>query len=411
MEDLPIPSFFPPWLRKIRKREFERFQQIPAPKKKEESWRFGDLEGMDISSFTSSSFKERTVKVNPFQIYFLNGFYLTSSEEEFGEIKVLPFSQAIEKYSHIFQEFLKLPAEEIGLQKMASQHMASWQDGCFIYAPEGKKQDAPIQIIHLFEGKKKMSFPFLFVYAEKNSSLHLQEIFSSTEESEKHFCCARKTLFVRENASVSSASIQRMNRSSRFVQFSEVEVDRKGKSADFFCNLGAKWVRREVISRLIAPEAESQMLSFSLGREEDVIDQRTLQKHLSQNTYSDLLYKNILYDKAKSIFSGLINVSSQAHETDAYQICRNLLMSKKSQAHSLPGLEIHADRVKCSHGSTSASINQDDLFYFLTRGIDVKMSKFLIALGFGSEIFERIEKESSRKLILDFIQEVFSELE
>jgi hypothetical protein len=112
------------------------------------------------------------------------------------------------------------------------------------------------------------------------------------------------------------------------------------------------------------------MLSVSIPAREQEYDQRTFQHHVSEGAYSDLLYKNSLYDNSKTIFSGLIFVDEGAHHTDAYQTCRNLLMSDTCEANSMPGLEINADQVKCSHGSTSSQIHDEEIFYLRARGID-----------------------------------------
>jgi len=125
-----------------------------------------------------------------------------------------------------------------------------------------------------------------------------------------------------------------------------------------------------------------------------VVDMRTLQNHIAPRTYSDLLYKNALYDKSRTIFSGLINVAEGAHYTDAYQKCRNLLNSDNAEAVSMPGLEINADQVKCSHGATSAPISEDELFYLKARGIPDTDSRHLITVGFLEDVIAKLGQES-----------------
>jgi Fe-S cluster assembly protein SufD len=152
------------------------------------------------------------------------------------------------------------------------------------------------------------------------------------------------------------------------------------------------------------------MLSVSIPAREQEYDQRTFQHHVSEGAYSDLLYKNSLYDNSKTIFSGLIFVDGGAHHTDAYQTCRNLLMSDTAEANSMPGLEINADQVKCSHGSTSAQIQDEEIFYLRARGIDPVSARQLIARGFSVEVVERLENEAIEALVLQFIDEKYARI-
>jgi Fe-S cluster assembly protein SufD len=143
------------------------------------------------------------------------------------------------------------------------------------------------------------------------------------------------------------------------------------------------------VSDLVGQGARSDMLSVSLPIGEQIVDQRTLQRHKAPHATSDLLYKNALYGQSRSIFSGLIIVDEGAHYTDAYQTCRNLLNSNEAEATSLPGLEINADQVKCSHGATSGPISDEELFYLKARGISDSESRKLIIEGFLAGVVER----------------------
>jgi Fe-S cluster assembly protein SufD len=152
------------------------------------------------------------------------------------------------------------------------------------------------------------------------------------------------------------------------------------------------------------------MLSVSIPHLEQEYDQRTFQHHVAEGAYSDLLYKNTLYGHSKTVFSGLIFVDENAHHTDAYQTCRNLLMTDDCEANSMPGLEINADQVKCSHGSTSSQIADEEIFYLQARGIDPVQARQLIARGFSVEAVERIENEQAEALVLSFMDAKFARI-
>jgi Fe-S cluster assembly protein SufD len=157
-------------------------------------------------------------------------------------------------------------------------------------------------------------------------------------------------------------------------------------------NIGARYARFEGLSRLIGEGARSDMLAVSVATNEQEFDARTLQDHISPHTASDLLYKNALDDRAHCTFGGLIRVEPHAHFTDAYQKVRNLLLSDDAEANSMPGLEILADNVRCTHGATSGQINADELFYLNSRGIPTKVAQRLIVSGFLNEVIKRLDQ-------------------
>ncbi|MGE9289984.1 MAG: SufD family Fe-S cluster assembly protein, partial [Puniceicoccales bacterium] len=137
-------------------------------------------------------------------------------------------------------------------------------------------------------------------------------------------------------------------------------------------------------------------------------DQRTLQIHNAPNAVSDLLYKNALMDYSRTIFSGLIKVAKNAQQTDAYQTNRNLLLNETAQANSLPGLEIEANDVKCSHGATTGQLDRDELFYFLQRGIPKVTAQQLMVFGFFEEVIEQFDNEELEENLRELIRGKFA---
>jgi Fe-S cluster assembly protein SufD len=154
--------------------------------------------------------------------------------------------------------------------------------------------------------------------------------------------------------------------------------------------------------------AEIDLLGLSVGKGTQLFDQRTRQLHLAPNGRSDLLYKNALLDQSKAVFSGIIKVEAQAQQTDAYQTNRNLLLSPEAEADSLPGLEILANEVKCSHGSTIGEIDEEQLFYLLSRGISKASAEELLVNGFLDEVLKRLKNEELADLLREHLKEKFS---
>jgi Fe-S cluster assembly protein SufD len=174
------------------------------------------------------------------------------------------------------------------------------------------------------------------------------------------------------------------------LQMNSTTVDHDASAMSLNLHLGAKYSRFESLSRLIGEGGRSDLLAVAVAKHQQEFDARTLQDHISPRTASDLLYKNALDDRARTTFGGLIRVEPHAHFTDAYQKVRNLLLSDDSEANSMPGLEILADNVRCTHGATSGQIDEDELFYLRTRGIPTRVAQRLLVTGFLDEVIQRL---------------------
>src|SRR5438046_260161 len=153
----------------------------------------------------------------------------------------------------------------------------------------------------------------------------------------------------------------------------------------------------------------NELAKATVDEHQEEFDARTLQDHVSPHTASDLLYKNALDDRARTIFGGLIRVEPHAHFTDAYQKVRNLLLSDDAEANSMPGLEILADNVRCTHGATSGQVDEDELFYLRTRGIPVPVAQRLIVTGFLDEVVQRLDHPAISEHLHRLIEDKFSE--
>jgi Fe-S cluster assembly protein SufD len=178
------------------------------------------------------------------------------------------------------------------------------------------------------------------------------------------------------------------------LQMNTTIVDHDASAMSLNLHLGGKYSRFESLSRLSGEGGRSDLLAISVANGTQEFDARTLQDHVSPHTASDLLYKNALDDRARTTFGGLIRVEPHAHFTDAYQKVRNLLLSDDSEANSMPGLEILADNVRCTHGATSGQIDKDELFYLRARGIPVPVAQRLIVSGFLNEVIQRLDHEA-----------------
>ena len=325
-------------------------------------------------------------------------------------IVCLPLADALVSHGDLVKGHFMKQETRLGSAKFAALHEASVSNGLFVHVPDNTEVAGTIEVHHWTCGTNTMSFPHTLVVTGKSSKVRVIDIFRSADELSPGVVIAYNDLAAGQNSQLDYVAIQAVNEVTRVIQINETSTAREASAKGFILNTGASWARNESLSRLEGAGSRSDMLSVSIPAREQEYDQRTFQHHISPGAYSDLLYKNSLYDHSRTIFSGLIFVDESAHHTDAYQTCRNLLMSDTCEANSMPGLEINADQVKCSHGSTSSQISDEEIFYLRARGIDPVRARQLIARGFSVEVVERLNDEATEALVLSFIDDKFAHI-
>jgi Fe-S cluster assembly protein SufD len=272
-----------------------------------------------------------------------------------------------------------------------------------VHVPRGIEIEEPIVLIHSAAGAGTAVFPHTLVIAEEHSKVTVVDHFLSNDQFGQ-FACGANDLYAGHGAKITYTAAQCWSLESLSMQFNSTVVRRDARVQSLNLHLGAKQARHESLSQLQAPGGFSEMLALTVASGAREFDQRTLQIHQAPNTKSDLLYKNALLDKSRTIFSGLIVVDPDAQKTDAYQSNRNLMLSEDAESNSLPGLEIQANDVRCTHGSTSAPIDADQAFYLKSRGIPEEAANELLIFGFFEDVLSRLENEELHSAIRNLIR-------
>src|SRR5437762_6295517 len=280
----------------------------------------------------------------------------------------------------------------LGSTKFAALHEAFVTSGTFVYVPKGGEVELPIEIFHWLHGENASVFPHTLLIADELAKVTVIEHFQSAHSDRAGFACGVNDLVVGRGAKLSYVCTQNWNQKALAIQINSTSVERDASAKSLNVHLGGAYSRFESLTRRTGEGARSDLLAVSVADNAQEFDARTLQDHASPHTTSDLLYKNALTDRARNTFGGLIRVEPHAHFTDAYQTVRNLLLSDDAEANSMPGLEILADNVKCSHGATSGQIDEDELFYLLSRGIPRRVAQQLVVAGFLDEVIARLKE-------------------
>lgn len=417
-----LPGDDLPWLGDLRRKSWEVFETLRMPVRTDEAWRFVSLKRLDLEPFQrplpvpaaiAHDLIERSRVLDQVagRMVFANDQLL--QRDTCGDslrhkgLVWLPFEQAAAEHPELFRKHFMREEAILGGRKFAALHQSQVRAGMFLYVPRGVEIDLPLETFHWLHGNGGSCFPHTLIVADAMSKVTVIDHFESAEPEAPGFACGVNDLWLGDGARVSYACTQRWNRHTLACQINSTVVARDAYAAALNLNLGGNYARTESVSHLRGSGGRSDMFAVSVADDAQEFDQRTLQIHEVPNTASDLLYKNSLDDHARTIFAGLIRVNPGAHKTDAYQKVRNLLLSDEAEANSAPGLEIEADDVRCTHGATSGQINEEELFYMLSRGIGKREAQRLIVHGFLQEVIDRLGSKAVADKLRDLVHAKF----
>ncbi len=390
----------PEWFLKRAAAAWSEFQSLPLPGLKDENWRYSSAKKIELADHApaqSPTFEQSKaalaltegLKERAARFVFVNDTLVESDSTGLPVgVVCLSFAEALKTHGPALEAHFMKADLPLGSAKFAALHLAHVKAGTVILVPKNAVIDKPVEIFHWVVGDHAAIFPHTLVVAEDNAQISVVDHYRSLE-GEGGLSIAIADLVGGPGSKITYAACQELADDAQALHLSGIRAGRDAAVKSFQVQLGAAFSRSESVSDLVGEGARSDMLSVSMPVGEQVVDQRTLQRHKAPHATSDLLYKNALYGQARTVFSGLIIVDEGAHYTDAYQTCRNLLNSEEAEANSLPGLEINADQVKCSHGSTSGPIADEELFYLKARGISDGQARKLIVEGFLADVIER----------------------
>lgn len=410
-----------PWLQKLKQDAWNEYESLAMPARNDEKWRFSDLKKIRLDGFqpaTEPHTEEREklldrshlVDGNSGRLVFgdnhLLEFNPASDELAAKGVIWLPLQKAIQEHPELIRKYLASEEHKLGGDKFRALHYAFLQGGSFLYVPKGVEIEAPFVTYYWSCHCEEAIFPHTLVIAEDHAKVNFVDYYGS-----KDGACdcpalsvATGACFAGSGAQIFRKVVQDYHTQTISLQLEANIAGRDANIKTIALNLGAMYARMENQTRIAEPGSNVRVYSLTVATGEQEFDQRTLQTHAAPNAFSELLYKNALLDKARTIFSGMILVEPDAQKTDAYQTNRNLLLSPTAEANSLPGLEIEANDVKCSHGATTGQIDAEQLFYLMARGIPKETAYELLIFGFFEEIIDKFDneelKENVRKLVL-----------
>ncbi len=398
----------PVWLTEKRLEAWRAFEQMPMPTLRDEAWRYTDISDVKIEDFApyapspdvadEEDLPEAVQKLikegeeNSALVVHHNSEMTYSRVDEELEAKGVIFTDlhtALAEHEELVKEklFGLVPA---GYDKFAALSAAAFSGGSFLYVPRGVDVEMPVQSYHWLDVLGSI-MPRTLVVVEEGASVTYIDEYASADGEEPAFSNGAVELYAGQGASLRYVSLQNWERNVLHFNTIRSSTEKDATIRSLVVSLGSQLSRTNVEAGLVATGSDSEMLGLYFADSSQVLDHHTLQDHISPNAHSDLLYKGALRDESLTVFSGLIRVEPGAQKTDAYQTNRNIILgTDEAFAVSLPNLEIMADDVKCSHGSTTGQVDETELFYLMSRGIPRREAEKLVVFGFFGEVTSRI---------------------
>ncbi len=396
------------WLKYLRENAFEFFTENGFPTVQNEEWKYTNVapigkenfaiasdEGIDAEKisrlFSKTESENRVVFVNNK----LNQELTNLSNLPEGA-KILNLNEAIqdEIFSPIVRKNLgkSVDAEANGFTAL---NTAFIEEGVFIFIPKNTKIELPIHLIFITD-ENTASFPRVLLVAERGSEAMLIESYLRTAET-KYLTNSVIEIVLGDDAKLKHLRVQRESHNAFHVGTTAANLNRASVYDSTNITLGAKLSRHDVRVKFNAEGAECFVDGLYMIAEEQHADTHSVIDHALPNCLSHQTYKGIVDGKARAVFNGKVFVRENASGTDAKQSNKNLLLSNDARVDTKPQLEIFNDDVKCAHGATVGQLEEEELFYLLSRGLNEQLARNLLTYGFAEEIINKIEIESIKK--------------
>lgn len=379
----------PEWLAGRREKARGLVETLPLPDRKVKGWEFTSLDGLDLEAYSASP----------------AGATIDGGN---GEITVMPLAEAIEQHTGLVEQHLGslVSADD----PFVARNEAEWTDGVFIHVPKGVVVDQPIRIgLDLNQAGAAIYWRTLVVL-EEGASAEVWEDYRSSEDGTDALLNTVVEVSVGQAAKLHYVTSQDLSESAWLFSTQRATVDRDGLLDWAALGFGSGNGKVRMTTRLVGTGSEARVTGGYAGGNGQHLDYDTLQEHAAENTISDLAFRGILADQATAVWRGMIKVEEGAQKTDAFQECRNMLLSPDAHADAIPGLEILADDVACTHAAAIAQVDPTQMFYLESRGLDEETSRSLIVEGFLQSLLERLGEGPVRDEIAGKLEERLAEV-
>lgn len=398
------------WTKRLREDAMERFEQLGFPSTFDEEWKYTSLAALAKREF-QPEFESKKIEVDGnalemfaypeakgSQLVFVNGVY----RPELSSLEALPRGLVSENLADAFNgSHAEIVREQLARyadyheHALAALNTAFVSDGAFLLIPKGVRVETPIHLLFLAvpQSSPVVSFPRVLIVAEAQAEATVIESYASTKEGD-YWTNAVVEVLLEDGARLEHYKIQRESLHAFHTATTQVELGAASSLNTTTITLGAELSRHDINVSMRARGAECRVDGLYMVSTGQHTDTHSLIEHAEPYCTSRQLYKGILDGKSRAVFNGKVFVREGALQTDAQQTNRNLLLSNEARVDTKPQLEIFADDVKCAHGATVGQLEEEELFYLISRGLRPELAQNLLTYGFAEEVINKIRIES-----------------
>jgi Fe-S cluster assembly protein SufD len=378
-----------------RAEALERYRELPLPDTTEEHWRFTNLRGFDPDSFgRDQGTVPGTTAARAMLDLDVAGLAVIT--EAGVEIERAPEGITFEPLSEDHERLYSLVGWD---EKFAAHNAAVWQHGLLVHVPKGVELDKPLYVRVTNSAEDAALFWRLLVIADPGARFALVEDVASSTPELRSYTNTAVELFVEDGAKLEYVSLQNLSRETWHFASHHARVERDAELDWVSGGFGSKKGKVRIQNDLAGEGATSQVTGAYFTDGNQHLDYDTFQEHIAPSTTSDFAFKGALRDTSTAVWRGMIRVERDAQKTNAYQENRNLMLSPTTHAVPIPGLEIMANDVRCTHGATVGRVDRDQLFYLMARGLSRGEAERLIVRGFFEDVLARVGLEPVREAL------------
>ncbi len=397
----------PQWMLERRLEAWRHFVALPMPTRQDEEWRRTDVSSLNLDSLAPFTAASSAGIESPMQLDGGKGGVLTHDNSVATRVAMSPeleaqgviftdLETALREHEDLVRQYFMTDAVPSSYNKFAALNGALWSGGTFLYVPRGANVTLPLRSLYTLSAGGSALFTHTLVVVEPEANVTYVEEYVSPPIESRSLNAGVVEVFVKQSSHVTFVTLQEWQGEMWDLSVQRAMIDRDAQIDWLVVGMSAGLTKTNIEAAMRGSGARAQMLGILWGEGAQHTHYHTVQDHIAPHTTSDLLYKGALTDSAKSIFTGTIRVVKGANGTDAYQANRNLLLSNKASSFPSPNLEIEANEVRCTHGATIGRVDEDQLFYLMSRGLSKDVATRMVVEGFFEDVLEREPAETIR---------------
>jgi len=408
----------PQWLREARLAAWEIYENTPMPHLEEE-WR--------RTNYRSIRWQEADVRVVPNgatqEVVPQKNLEPLTGDQQGGLLVIVDgkvvhqevadalteqgviftdLATAVQEHGDLVEKHLHA-AVDASQGKFAALNAALWNYGVFVYVPRSKVAELPLHIV-VYNTRDGATLGHNLIVVEENAQGTVQIDYASADGSQHSAAFSTTELIVEDAANLRYVSLQEWNRETYEFSHQRARVGRDANLDWVLGNMGSRLTKAFIEVDIVGKGSNARVSGFFFADKNQFFDLDTQQNHNAPLTTSDLLFKGAAKDTARTLWQGMIKSLPQMQKIDGYQVCRNMLLSDDARMDSIPGLEIEADDVACSHAATFGTLEEEPIYYLMSRGIERPLAELMLIEGFFDELLQRIPFERVRERLMDEIE-------